>query len=501
MNIQTATSEKSRISLILWGSITLFCLIEVFLPPFCIWNFREDLLEQIMIGREWVLTSNKHPALTTWIAQIFWVGTNHSDYALYLASAVCVFFSFFAIWRLGREFLSPEKNLFATLAMMAFWYFNIGATRFNNNITLMPCWLWAIYFFYFALKSGKISWWVLTGLMLGIGLNCKYTCILLCFAMVIYLVLERDVRRFWKTPGPWLTVGTAALVFLPHVLAVLGNWDVMYAYITNKKTGTEGLFFLRLLTGWLTQLGVISAVIMALFPLFRLPMKREKIEQTDVYPFRKTFLAGMFFLPMLVLIGFQFYTHVAFANRSYGFHLWGLTGLYLLTTFQTTEVRWHWKLSALWIVLLTFAQLVSLPVLCWNLHYYSHEQGERFYPGKALAAEADQIWSENFPGASCPFTTALRSDVLAWNVAVYSRFQPRVITPIGNWASDEDLNRKGGIILWEKTDRDPLNDVIPEVKERFPNAVFKKDLSLRFQQKNPQVPPLEVGVAVVAPHE
>ncbi|MGN1274361.1 MAG: glycosyltransferase family 39 protein, partial [Thermoguttaceae bacterium] len=220
MNIQTATSEKSRISLILWGSITLFCLIEVFLPPFCIWNFREDLLEQIMIGREWVLTSNKHPALTTWIAQIFWVGTNHSDYALYLASAVCVFLSFFAIWRLGREFLSPEKNLFATLAMMAFWYFNIGATRFNNNITLMPCWLWAIYFFYFALKSGKISWWVLTGLMLGIGLNCKYTCILLCFAMVIYLVLERDVRRFWKTPGPWLTVGTAALVFLPHVLAV-----------------------------------------------------------------------------------------------------------------------------------------------------------------------------------------------------------------------------------------------------------------------------------------
>lgn len=275
----------------------------------------------------------------------------------------------------------------------------------------------------------------------------------------------------------------------------------MYAYITNKKTGTEGLFFLRLLTGWLTQLGVISAVIMTLFPLFRFPMKREKIEQTDVYPFRKTFLAGMFFLPMLVLIGFQFYTHVAFANRSYGFHLWGLTGLYLLTTFQTTEVRWHWKLSALWIVLLTFAQLVSLPVLCWNLHYYSHEQGERFYPGKALAAEADRIWSENFPGASCPFTTALRSDVLAWNVAVYSRFQPRVITPIGNWASDEDLNRKGGIILWEKTDRDPLNDVIPEVKERFPNAVFKKDLSLKFQQKNPQVPPLEVGVAVVAPHE
>lgn len=110
MNIQTATSEKSRISLILWGSITLFCLIEVFLPPFCIWNFREDLLEQIMIGREWVLTSNKHPALTTWIAQIFWVGTNHSDYALYLASAVCVSLVFRDLAAGTGVFIAREKS-------------------------------------------------------------------------------------------------------------------------------------------------------------------------------------------------------------------------------------------------------------------------------------------------------------------------------------------------------------------------------------------------------
>lgn len=499
MSISTTNRENPRISLILWGSISLLCLIEIFLPRFCIWNFRNDLLEQIMIGREWVLTSNKHPALTSWVAQIFWVGTNHSEYALYFASAVCVFLSFLAIWKLGREFLTPEKNLFATLAMMAYWYFNIGATRFNNNITLMPCWLWAIWFFYRALKTGKNSWWLLTGLMLGIGLNCKYTCIILCLAMVIYLILERDARRFWKTSGPWLTVGVTALVFLPHVLAVWENWDVIYAYITNKKTEVEGILLLDLLMGWLTQLGVISAVVIALFPLFRLPMKREKIEQTEPWPFRKTFLAGMFFLPMVVLLGFQLYTQVAFPNRSYGFHLWGLTGVYLLATFQTTETRWHWKLSALWIGLLTFVQLISLPVLCWNLHQYSPEDGERFYPGKALAAECDQVWTESFPGVSCPFVTALRSDYLAWNVTVFSRFQPRIITPIGNWAKDEDLNRSGGIILWEKAADDPLNDVIPEVKERFPNAIFKKDLALKYQQKNPKVPLLKVGVAVVAP--
>lgn len=504
MGKEPLKEEMTRLRLILWGCILVFCGVEILLTPLCQPNFRLDVLEQIMVGREWCLGTVRLPALPTWLMQIVWVITRHSDFAPFIVSSFCIGVNLYAIWCLALEYLPPRKALFAVLSMMAYWYFNMGSIMYNYSVGMMLFWVPAILFLHYAFKTGQNRFWLLTGIALGGAMNCKYTAFILVFSMLAFMFLDGNARKYWKKAGPWITIAAALLLFLPHLCFFLEHWDSCTSYAVRQKAPTGEGFCRDLFVGWMIQLGIILPVFAALFPLFRLPLKKitpdddsQKITQN--VPALKWFLPAMFFLPLAVQILLQIGTHVAFPNRSYGFHLWGLTGIYLLTTFQTTATRWHWKLSALWIGLFAFAELVSLPVLCWNLYHYSPKPSARFYPGKALAAEADQIWNESFPGVSCPFTTALRYDLLSWNVAVYSRFQPRCITPIGDWAKDEDLNRSGGIILWEKADGDPVNDVIPEVRERFPNAVFKKDLTLKYQQKNPDVPPQYVGVAVVAP--
>lgn len=97
--------------------------------------------------------------------------------------------------------------------MTTYWYYNMGSIMYNNNVTLMPFWMASILFFHFSLKTGYYRYWILTGISLGFAFNCKYTAVILALAMVLYLILERRVRSAWKTPGPWLTIGMALLLF------------------------------------------------------------------------------------------------------------------------------------------------------------------------------------------------------------------------------------------------------------------------------------------------
>lgn len=91
--------------------------------------------------------------------------------------------------------------------------------------------------------------------------------------------------------------------------------------------------------------------------------------------------------------------------------------------------------------------------------------------------------------------------MLGWNIAVYSSFQPRIITSLGNWASDRDMQREGGIIVWQRENATPEKAVPEVILERFPNAILVKNRNLRYQQKNPNIPELPVALAIVPPAE
>lgn len=281
---RTVSSEASmplrQGNQIFWKVLLFFLLLGTLLPAICQHNFRTDILEQIMIGREWVLGSNKHPALTTWIAQIFWEFTGRADFAPYAASMFCFAIFYTSIWTLAKQCLSVGKALAATLALNAFWFYNLtGGVTYNNNVTLLAFWFLAISLLFFALKTGRKRFWILTGLALGLDLQCKYTAILLVFSMLIYMFLSRDARKYWKTSGPWLTILTAFLIFLPHFLFALSRFDMLYGYITRTHAADESSFLAALLVGWGLQLGVVLVLPLVLLPVFQFPFRIRKAKR------------------------------------------------------------------------------------------------------------------------------------------------------------------------------------------------------------------------------
>ena len=67
--------------------------------------------------------------------------------------------------------------------------------------------------------------------------------------------------------------------------------------------------------------------------------------------------------------------------------------------------------------------------------------------------------------------------------------------PTGTWATDDDVNQKGGIILWKAS-----NQTVPKwVHRRFPGAeVLPEILELPYKT-SAKIPPLKIGIAVVSP--
>ena len=66
-------------------------------------------------------------------------------------------------------------------------------------------------------KSPGLHVWILLGVVLGLGLLNKVSVLWLGFGLLAGLLLSGRHRWLW-TPGPWLAGGTAAAIFLPHLL-------------------------------------------------------------------------------------------------------------------------------------------------------------------------------------------------------------------------------------------------------------------------------------------
>jgi 4-amino-4-deoxy-L-arabinose transferase-like glycosyltransferase len=68
--------------------------------------------------------------------------------------------------------------------------------------------------------------WILAGLPVGLALLSKYTAALLAPALLLLVLLDRDLRDELRTPWPWLGGAVAVLVFLPNLI-----WNAAHGWM------------------------------------------------------------------------------------------------------------------------------------------------------------------------------------------------------------------------------------------------------------------------------
>src|SRR5208337_932581 len=119
----------------------------------------------------------------------------------------------------GRRFAVALSALTILLAPI---YLSGGSLLTSNCCLEVLLWTGCVYFAILAAKHDQPRNWLWFGVVAGIGLQEKYSIVVLGFAIVVGLLLTGQ-RRFLGSKWIWLGGAAAFLIFLPNLL-----WNIRY---------------------------------------------------------------------------------------------------------------------------------------------------------------------------------------------------------------------------------------------------------------------------------
>lgn len=461
---------------IFWAFIAAHVLAWTIVPALAQRSLPYDTIEMLYSGREWQWGYHKHPPLPAWLAAVCWEVCGSVDWPLYLIGQVCVAICFWAAWRLARDVLPPWPALAAALLLEACPFLTYTTPQWNNNGPTKPCWALAVMLLYFAIRRHDWRCWIGAGVALGVSLMAKYDAVLLIAAMLAFLIVHPAARRTLLTPGPALMLGTAGLVFLPHVIWALSRHMPGVDYVALQVSARHSwlshvkqpLFFL------VAQLGAVIAIPLVAATVFGWRWRPATLD--DRRRFMRDYLAFVVLGPLLLALVPPTLTGMRMVAL-WGSPMWTMFPLLLLVAFEpVTSPRPD-----------AFRRLVYLCAACGGVMVGAFAVAKVFhgelsgrltrvqYPGRELAREVDRRWKAV---ADRPLEMIGGDWWTAGIAACYGPDRPHVYPDVrpdwAPWTSDEAFRRTGGVILWPGGDAAAGAPFL----ERFPEAVVQEPIEL-----------------------
>ena len=497
------TNEMSKSAATIWfGSIVgFFAAIWVVIPTLLNTSYCGDVIEVQNIAPEWVWATKKHPMLPAWVLEILNILTCRSFAVPFIATQLCTLLALWSVWKLARLVLNERLALVATFSMLPYTFFTIKPLWFNQNSILIALWALSISLVFQALQTNRKRYWIGAGIALGLAFHAKYSALCLVIAILAYMLTRESGRKYFRTPGPWVTTLIAFLIFLPHIFWLFSHDFATLSYASNienckripflsqwhKQIAAPLHFFIYEFVLCLPTLIVMIPAI-GFFWQWRLRHHEQGMAKECEH-----FLFYCFMVPFaahLLYSGIKGF----YLSMAYGAAFWTFTGLWLLLRFQHMNVPIQKSFRQ--VLGLTSAMMLFLAAGFIIQALLGLQHSKHYLPMRELGKTAEQLWYSNVPDDHCPYIAG-DNFVLFGHAAHAMSVRPSVLMPQGTWANDDDLNRKGGMIIWEKEEN---NDGMPEsLRHRFPSAEVQPDIMELPYKTRAKIPPLRIGIAIVPP--
>jgi dolichol-phosphate mannosyltransferase len=199
-----------------------------------------------------------HPPMVSWL---IWLGTHllgSTEMGVRIEALGCwiVTAVFCFRWACNLYDKTTATGTLLLLAVLPF-FFGIGTVT-TPDAPLVACWAGALYFLERALMGEKPSAWWAAGVCIGLGMLSKYTIVLLCPAVLLFLCLDPPSRHWLKKSEPYLAAAIAFLLFLPVIF-----WNAEHAWASFIFQGSR-----RFLDSFEFGLpGLIGGVLILLTPI------------------------------------------------------------------------------------------------------------------------------------------------------------------------------------------------------------------------------------------
>jgi 4-amino-4-deoxy-L-arabinose transferase-like glycosyltransferase len=502
----TETASTARLwARLFWTWLPLRTLIWTVFASLTQPNAPLDLIEWLAWGREWQWGYHKHPPLPAWIAETFFQLAGGRVWGVYLASYLCTALCLWCVWRLGCLMATPRRALLAALALDGLIFFNYDTAEFSNNVVLNATWALTILCFYHAVRSQRWRWWIMAGVVFGLGLLCKYTMAVVLAPLLFFVVWRPETRTRRTLAGICLMGATTAVVFFPHFVWMMHH-DFMTITYGLERSASERTLVTHIknpLLFSLSQIGRLLPVLAILVPLagWRWRMRRAGAGGR----FNRDYLLFAVLGPVALLLSMSLATG-AQLREIWGSPLWTFAPLLALLALRINEspTAWQWSRRVWGVVAVGF--LMYGLVKNYGEPYWSGRPGRMHFPGKQLAAEATRRYTES---VGEPFPVAAGECWLAGNVSCYApqrpsmyssgsvgycNFEPRTAP----WLTEDEIRVRGGVFLWNAAEE---GDELPAImRVRFPHAETQPPIVLPYSGF-PNLPPARIGLAFQKPME
>ena len=329
--------------------LALHVVVWIALPTLLYPNLPLDLIEALTYGREWQLGYDKLPPLPWWLVELVYRGIG-VDAAYYALAQIAVVSAFAAVWLTARALVGAVGALVAVLILDGMHYFHFTAAKFNHDVIQLPLWALAGYAFHAALRRGRMTHWLILGVALGLALWAKYFVVVLAAPLALFLLLDRDARRALATPGPWIALVVALVIMAPHLVWLVRNDFLPFAYASARAAPSRGLIdhVLHPLVFAVGQVAfVLPALLIAAAVVWPRPTAQDKAPPVagKAHDFDRRIVTLLGFGPAAATVALSAVSGRG-AIAMWGYPLWLFLGLWIVLAARTIHDRKSTRLNS-----------------------------------------------------------------------------------------------------------------------------------------------------------
>ena len=351
-------------------------------------NLPLDTIEALAWGSNLDWGFNKHPPLSAFAVECFYLIFGANDWSYYLLSQIFVVISFFFVWKLSNEILEDKTfSLLSVLILSGIYFYNFTTPEFNVNISQLPFWASTVYFFWRGINSDNKINWILFGIFSALGFLSKYLFIYLLASLFIYFIFNlTKYKRF--IANYCLSIGISLLLLMPHFIWLMENNFVTIFYGLNRSGLTETeianhlinpLFFL------IKQMLILAPFFLMIFLIVKKIKIKIKIKNKNTL-----FLFVINLIPLFLVLITSIFTGAEIRT------MW-MTPFYLFlgTLFfqifkKNIELK---KIKKFYFTFLLF--FLSSPLIYYGVSIFD-ETKRTDYPGKEISRLVQNKWNDNF---------------------------------------------------------------------------------------------------------
>jgi hypothetical protein len=326
---------------------------------------------------------------------------------------------------------------------------------------------------------------------MGGALWAKYFVVVLAVPYVLFMLFDRQARRAFATPGPWLALCVALLVAAPHIIWLFQSDFLPFAYASHRAAPVRGWFdhVLHPAAFFVSQIFFLLPSFLIAAAMFWPPEGKKAFFE----PFDRRIVTVLAFGPGLTMIALAAVTGRG-TVAMWGYPLWLFLGLWLVMA-----ARVPFDTARLALIIGAWAIVFTIFVLAFVVNYLvlpplDHRYRAVLFPGNKLG-EMLTARFHDATGASLRYVIGSMWD--GGNLAHYSPDQPQVLIDglpaRAPWIDLDDLRDKGAVLVW--TQSDP-RQVPPAFAAIAPGAELGAPFDLPMRRGDGKV---HVGWAILKP--